>query len=76
MEEVLGGVPSLDAGSSSGEADTENSSDGSDTDAVSIADITGDFGAALRLEHSFPCHMRPPLPPLRPRCPSAGAAQR
>lgn len=68
-----GGVPSLEAvGSSSGEADTENSSDGSDTDTVSIADITGDFGASLSLEHSFPAHMQPPLP-LRPRCLSAGA---
>ena len=58
-------------GSSSGEADTENSSSGSDTDAVSIADITGDFGASLRLEHSFPAHMQPPVV-RQLRCYSAG----
>ena len=43
----------LDADTSSGEADTENSTDESDSDEISITDITCDFGEGLKLEHAF-----------------------
>ena len=43
----------LDADTSSGEADTENSTDESDSDEMSITDITCDFNEGLKLEHAF-----------------------
>ncbi len=55
---------------SSGEAGTDSASDGSDSDTVSIGDLTGDFAAGFRLEHGFPAHAR--APPGRPRTHSAG----
>lgn len=50
----------LDADTSSGEADTENSTDESDSDEISITDITCDFNEGLKLEHAFPMCMHAP----------------
>lgn len=50
----------LDVDTSSGEADTEVSTDESDSDDVSITDITCDFNDGLKLEHAFPLHMHAP----------------
>ncbi|BDA42299.1 probable zinc finger CCCH-type with G patch domain-containing protein at C-terminar half [Coccomyxa sp. Obi] len=50
----------LDVDTSSGEADTENSTDGSDSDEISIADITCDFSEGLKLEHAFAVHSQTP----------------
>lgn len=58
---------------SSGEAGTYSASDGSDSDTVSIGDLTGDFAAGFRLDaHGFPSHAHARAPPGRPRAPSAG----
>lgn len=54
----------LDIDSTSGEADTENSSNDSDSDEVSIADIVEDLADGLKLEHAFPYQMNVPQPRL------------
>ncbi|CAL5219874.1 g1794 [Coccomyxa viridis] len=44
----------IDLSTSSGEADSENTGSESDSDAVSIADLVGNFSDGLKLEHAFP----------------------
>ncbi len=44
----------IDLSTSSGEADSENVTDDSDSDEVSIADLVGNFSDGLKLEHAFP----------------------
>ena len=44
----------IDLSTSSGEADSENATDDSDSDEVSIADLVGNFSDGLNLEHAFP----------------------
>ncbi len=52
---VIAGLEhAIDLSDSSGEADSENTGDDSDSDEVSIADLVGNFSDGLKLEHAFP----------------------
>lgn len=52
---VIAGLEhAIDLSASSGEADSENTGDDSDSDEVSIADLVGNFSDGLKLEHAFP----------------------
>lgn len=44
----------IDLSTSSGEADSENTGDDSESDNVSIADLVGNFSDGLKLAHAFP----------------------
>ena len=54
MLAVAGLEYAIDLSTSSGEADSENGTDDSDSDEVSIADLVGNFSDGLKLEHAFP----------------------
>ena len=52
---VIAGLEhAIDLSASSGEADSENTGNNSDSDEVSIADLVGNFSDGLKLEHAFP----------------------
>lgn len=51
---IAGLEHAIDLSTSSGEADSENTSDDSESDEVSIADLVSSFSEGLKLEHAFP----------------------